>query len=111
MKRSPFPGLLLVFLLGLAVGIAGTYLVLRPTPTEPQPTLSDAPEPVRPRRLATASPESATARDEPLAEELPFISVCSFNIQFLGHFKKRDDEALATILNGHHPLKGADVRG
>lgn len=29
------------------------------------------------------------------------LDICSFNIQFLGSFKKRDDEALADILKGY----------
>ena len=29
------------------------------------------------------------------------LEICSFNIQFLGHFKKRDNKALADILKGY----------
>lgn len=31
-------------------------------------------------------------------DETGRLTICSFNIQFLGHFKKKDDTALATIL-------------
>lgn len=36
------------------------------------------------------------------AEESNTLSICSFNIQFLGHFKKKDDTALASILKDYN---------
>ena len=34
-------------------------------------------------------------------EESCVLTICSFNIQFLGHFKKKNDEALANILRDY----------
>lgn len=33
--------------------------------------------------------------------ETGHLTICSFNVQFLGHFKKKDDEALAAILKDY----------
>ncbi|MBM4162121.1 MAG: hypothetical protein FJ217_13620 [Ignavibacteria bacterium] len=35
-------------------------------------------------------------------ERTDTLLICSFNIQFLGHFKKKDNEALAGILKDYH---------
>ncbi|MFX0194580.1 MAG: endonuclease/exonuclease/phosphatase family protein [Candidatus Hodarchaeota archaeon] len=35
------------------------------------------------------------------SSEADSLTICSFNIQFLGHFKKRDDKALADILKDY----------
>lgn len=44
--------------------------------------------------LVTANTASNTADSES-------IDICSFNIQFLGHFKKKDDASLADILKNY----------
>ena len=47
---------------------------------------------------ADKPPESAAPM---VAEEIQSLSIASFNIQFLGHFKKRNNEALASLLKDH----------
>lgn len=37
----------------------------------------------------------------PETTDLASLSVCSFNVQFLGHFKNRDDVALANLVGGY----------
>ncbi|MFX0196679.1 MAG: endonuclease/exonuclease/phosphatase family protein [Candidatus Hodarchaeota archaeon] len=38
---------------------------------------------------------------EPTSVEIEPLTICSFNIQFLGHYKKRDDVALSKILKDY----------
>ncbi|UCC40305.1 MAG: hypothetical protein JSV96_02290 [Candidatus Aminicenantes bacterium] len=48
------------------------------------------------KEVVSVQPEVTT----PTAEAEP-LTICSFNIQFLGHYKKRDDAALSKILTGY----------
>lgn len=51
------------------------------------------------KKTKTTEIEIAEPADSLVQVEQPeFINICSFNIQFLGHFKKRDNVALADLL-------------
>lgn len=58
-------------------------------PPEPPPVVPDAPPEI-------PEPPDITTPPAPSADR---IRVCSFNIQFLGHSRRRDHEALAEILH------------
>lgn len=49
----------------------------------------------------TDSPYEETVTLELSSTEVDSLTICSFNIQFLGHFKKKDDSALAGILEDY----------
>ena len=55
-------------------------------------SLSESPE-----SAATTDAMPSTASDT----ATDHLTICSFNIQFLGHFKKKDDEALAAMLKDY----------
>jgi len=71
-------------IVAVAVGVGGVSIYVANRPADPPQKQSE--------RAAPQKGSSAAGSDaQPL-------TICSFNIQFLGHFKKRDDPALASIL-------------
>lgn len=54
--------------------------------------------------LTSCAPDSLsdeTATLDSSSAEVDHLTICSFNVQFLGHFKKKDDSALAAILKDY----------
>lgn len=87
--RAPVPMIALLLLIILIVG-SGIYYWTRPCETPPLPTppppVSTLPEPLTYAARQTTDTQRGT------------LSLCSFNIQFLGSSKDRDNDALASIL-------------
>jgi endonuclease/exonuclease/phosphatase family metal-dependent hydrolase len=78
---------LAAFLLGIVVGSAGTYYVTQPTGTTPDATKAPHSVVITPRKAALAAGDTLT--------------ICSFNIQFLGQSEDRDAEGLADIVRDY----------
>ena len=86
MGKKSFQSLLTIVLLG---GVTlGGYIFSKTEPTEATATTSTA--------TSTQPPVNLTAQSDQSR-----ISICSFNIQFLGNSRKRDDLALALILTDY----------
>ena len=88
----------LAVLAGAIILAVGVYYSNRPVPPAP-PVATHQPEHLTPDAPAPGPPTPEDPHDPFVVESTSRpLTICSFNIQFLGHFKKRDDEALASLL-------------
>ena len=83
----------IVLALALCIGIYYATRPPQPAPVEPPAELPVEPAPIEAKPLADAPHPTTTHADS--------LSICSFNIQFLGNFKDKEDEALADILKDY----------
>ena len=97
---------ILFIVLTLVVGGTSIYCVTRPPQPPPvrpaadlPPLAVELPPPVEPAPVEAEPPEPDAP--QPAATHADSLSICSFNIQFLGNFKSKDDEALAGILKDY----------
>ncbi len=99
MKTSPF----LALVLAVAAAGAGVYIATKAPDQAPAPAVSlsrvEAATPAQP--TAPRPPARTPAPPEFNPAEADSLSICSFNIQFLGNSRDRDDVALASILQDY----------
>ena len=85
-KLSAWTILLLLIILTVSFGI---YYATRQPDSQPQP----------PQSVSNSSEPSTYTAKHTAAFHEDALKICSFNIQFLGNSKDRDNNALASILN------------
>jgi len=78
----------------LAVGLA-TALVLAGCTSTSAPSPQSAAAPTTDAALSKSTPQASITRSD---RDANYLTVCSFNIKWLGQFKERDNVALADLL-------------